>query len=186
MSEKLIKWSNKLIHQIEVHVDEQNKLLNEYFENEKCLLETRRKQFLTDAVSQDKKKDKEQIKRLIAECKALKFDLAKIHRYDQPISFMRIMREEQLTLEQQHDKNVHKTRENKSHRRSTEDKANSIYTSESTYQISLRELTSENTKQTNRRSTMTVTLPEIKHSTTVNKSSKLNVHSQGDSIDKCP
>ncbi|CAF4577349.1 unnamed protein product [Rotaria sp. Silwood1] len=99
---------------------------------------------------------------------------------------MRVMKEEQLPLEHQDNKNEHKSQENQFHRRLAEDKVNSIRTSVNAYQVSLIDLTSENTKKTTRRLTTTVILPEIKHSAIDDKNSKLNVKTRSDSMDKCP
>ncbi|CAF3391192.1 unnamed protein product [Rotaria socialis] len=173
MSEKLIKWHNKLIQQIEDHVVEQSKLLDQYVENEKHHIDARCKQLLVDVALQDKKNNKEQIKRLVAECKTLQFDLAKLHRYDHSTKFIRFTIKEPPVEEQQDNENVRKSRRSQSQRRKvTDNRMNDIHNSRNdTPQNSLAELSYMSFKHPRLKPSRHVTLPEIKHATTDIKSS---------------
>ncbi|CAF2148567.1 unnamed protein product [Rotaria magnacalcarata] len=188
MSEKLIKWRNKLIHQIEDHVVEQSKLLDQYVENEKHHIDARCKQLLVDVALQDKKNNKEQIKRLVAECKTLQFDLAQFHRYNYPTKFIRFSIKEQLVAEQQDNENVRKSRRSQSQRRIvTDDRMNDIHNSrKDTPQNSLTELSYLSFKHPRLIPSTHVTLPEIKHATTDIKSSNSHTVHRDDVMDRCP
>ncbi|CAF3984047.1 unnamed protein product [Rotaria magnacalcarata] len=186
MSEKLIKWRNKLIHQIEDHVVEQSKLLDQYVENEKHHIDARCKQLLVDVALQDKKNNKEQIKRLVAECKTLQFDLAQFHRYNYPTKFIRFSIKEQLVAEQQDNENVRKSRRSQSQRRIvTDDRMNDIHNSrKDTPQNSLTELSYLSFKHPRLIPSTHVTLPEIKHATTDIKSSNSHTVHRDDVMDR--
>jgi hypothetical protein len=124
-SEALTKWGETLISQIKNHVTEQKKLLDQHFDNQKRFLDDEQKKFLAHPVVQEKKNDKEQIDRLIDACKALKLNLDILHRYDQPIAYMRVMKEEELVLKSPDETSTKQPQENESQNRTTEDNNNS-------------------------------------------------------------
>jgi hypothetical protein len=140
--ERLTKWGNELVRLVEDHVNRQKKILDQHVDAQKRFLDAERKRFNAEIAAQKKKKDNEQIERLLAECKALKLDLPIIDQYEQPMSYMRVMTEAQLPPRKTDENSVHKTEENQSQNRSTEDNGNGISASEK----SLRKPTSTNAR----------------------------------------
>jgi hypothetical protein len=122
--ERLTKWGNELVRLVEDHVNRQKKLLDQHVDAQKRFLDAERKRFNAEIAAQKKKKDNEQIERLLAECQALKLDLPIIDQYEQPMSYMRVMTEAQLPPRKTDENSLHETEENQSQNRSTEDNGN--------------------------------------------------------------
>jgi len=124
VSDKLTKWSSELVHLIETHVNTQRKLLEQHFDMQKRFLDAERKKLIQQVAAQEKKKDNEQIDRLLAEYKALQLNLPKTEQYENPIPYIRVITEAQLALRKTDEKNAHPIEESQSQNRSTEDNVN--------------------------------------------------------------
>ncbi len=96
MSEEITKWGSDLIREITQHVTDQKKLLEEQFENQRRAIEAKRKQSMSDLAKHDKKKDSEEINRLLAECKDLKFELTTFEYYNRGVEYIQVTTEDQL------------------------------------------------------------------------------------------
>jgi hypothetical protein len=121
IAERLTKWGKDLIRQIEDDVNKQKKFLDQHFERQKRFLDSERKRFNTEVAAHEKKKESEQIDRLLAECKALKLNLPIIDQYENPITYIRVITEEQLALIMAEKNNVQQSKENQCQNRSPED-----------------------------------------------------------------
>jgi hypothetical protein len=119
--EKLTNWGHELIRLIEDHVNNQKQILDQHFERQKRFLDSERKRFNTEVAAHEKKKESEQIDRLLAECKALKLNLPIIDQYENPITYIRVITEEQLALIMAEKNNVQQSKENQCQNRSPED-----------------------------------------------------------------
>jgi len=146
--EKLTSWGRELICLIEDHVNNQKQILDQHFERQKRFLDSERKRFNVEVAVQEKKKDSEQIDRLLAECKALKLNLPIIYQCESPITSMRVITEEQLALMKADRNNVHQPKENQYQNRSPEDNDHGTGNNASASERSLLRLTSANGEQT--------------------------------------
>jgi hypothetical protein len=148
IAERLTKWGKDLIRQIEDHVNNQKKFLDQHFERQKRFLDSERKRFNTEVAAHEKKKESEQIARLLAECKALKLNLPIIDQYENPSIYIRVTTEEQLALIKAEKNNVQQPKENQYQNRSTEDNDHGTGNNASASERSLLRPTFANAKQT--------------------------------------
>jgi hypothetical protein len=146
--EKLTNWGRELIRLIEDHVNNQKQILDQHFERQKRFLDSERKRFNVKVAVQEKKKESEQIDRLLAECTALKLNPPIIYQCESPITSMRVITEEQLALIKADRNNVHQPKENQCRNGSTENNDYGTGNNASTSERSLLRPTFANAKQT--------------------------------------
>jgi hypothetical protein len=96
ISEEITKWGSDLIREIEQHVTDQKKLLEQQFENQRRAIDAKRKQSMSDLAKEDKKRDSEEINRLLAECKDLKFELAALEYHNRKVDYIQVTTDDQL------------------------------------------------------------------------------------------
>jgi hypothetical protein len=144
MSEEITKWGSDLIREITQYVADQKKLLEEQFENQKRAIEAKRKQSMSDLAKQEKKKDNEEINRLLAECKDLKFELTALEYCKHRVNYIQVTTEDQLA---QKSRNENGTEEKLSRNKSAKDK-NSIVDNGNPREASPLMPTSTSAKQT--------------------------------------
>lgn len=114
MNETLNVWRNKRFREIDEHVAEQKKRLDEECERHKDLLEQQRQQFTKEVSSLEKKKDKEHIRHLIDQFKELKFQLAAFKNIKREVEFIQLMAEDQQTQTNQNKRSANEADEKRS------------------------------------------------------------------------
>ncbi|CAF1326690.1 unnamed protein product [Adineta steineri] len=101
--DQITDWSATLIRQIQEHVDDQRKLLDQIYEQKVSYLDTVRDQFLKQVLVYDEKNDIQQIHQLIKQCNNLKFEVAMLVYVERPIVSIQLMAEELSPQVYQHE-----------------------------------------------------------------------------------
>ena len=114
ISFRLTRWGKDLIKEIEDYVTTQNKNLNAYFDERKCFFENERKRITTAVSGHEKKQETEEIRQLLAECRAIKLSLPVLQSYNKNTEFVRVLPNEQVALEESKQNNAQARNENSS------------------------------------------------------------------------
>lgn len=92
----LTKWSKELIRHIQDHTTAQSKLLDEHFEKRKVFFETERKRVINTINEHEKRKETQEIERLLTESRTLILNLPVLHAYETITPYMCVLPEEEL------------------------------------------------------------------------------------------
>ncbi len=95
MINEINEWENNLIRQIQENVNKQTKLLEQQCKNQLDYLQTKRQEFLDTALIYEDRRDREEVRQLLEQCHALKFQLGSFDYPEQPIPFIQIQKETQ-------------------------------------------------------------------------------------------
>ncbi len=112
MSQEINNWSNALIGQIQTHAQEQNRLLDQEYQNQERYLSEKRNEFIETALIHEQKRDNEQISQLMKQCNALKFELAVFEFPERGIPFIEVKQEKQTSQKQQNERDVQRAQDN--------------------------------------------------------------------------
>jgi hypothetical protein len=109
MFQEISDWSNVLIGQIQSHVQEQYRLLDQEYQNQERYLREKRNEFIETALIHEQKRDNEQIYQLIKQCNALKFELAVFEFPERVIPFIEV---NQASQKQQNERDAQRAQDN--------------------------------------------------------------------------
>ncbi|CAF3881782.1 unnamed protein product [Rotaria sordida] len=93
--DEITKWSITLISQIQEHVTQQRKFLDQVYEKKVFCLNTIRDRILKQALIYEQKEDNEQVNQWLNQCNTLKLELATLNYINRPISTIQLVAEEQ-------------------------------------------------------------------------------------------
>ncbi|CAF3723256.1 unnamed protein product [Rotaria sordida] len=93
--DEITKWSTTLISQIQEHVTQQRKFLDQVYEKKVFCLNTIRDRILKQALIYEQKEDNEQVNQWLNQCNTLKLELATLNYINRPISTIQLVAEEQ-------------------------------------------------------------------------------------------
>jgi hypothetical protein len=103
------EWSTGLIKQIRDHVSEQNRLLNQAYDDQKKYLDDMREHFVASFIYKNKD-DIEEIDRLLEKCRNLDVELASLDFYSRNTDFIQIVPVKPPELITQEEPNPNKIR----------------------------------------------------------------------------
>jgi hypothetical protein len=147
MFQQITEWRNRRVHEIDVHVADQKKLLDGEYTNQKQHLERRCQQFKEEAVTHEKQKDNEKVRLLVQQCKELQYKLDNLEFPMRQIRFVQVITKDRGTQKNRNEGSVNETEYKQSHNRSTEDNDNSTRNTASASSFSQKP-TSTNARQT--------------------------------------
>ena len=93
MINEITEWGNNLIRQIQENVVKQKSILEQECKNQSYYLQTTCQEFLDTALIYEEKKDREEVRLLLEQCHALKFELKSFDYPEQFIPFIQVQRE---------------------------------------------------------------------------------------------
>ncbi|CAF3773402.1 unnamed protein product [Rotaria sordida] len=107
--DEITKWSTTLISQIQEHVTQQRKFLDQVYEKKVFCLNTIRDRILKQALIYEQKEDNEQVNQWLNQCNTLKLELATLNYINRPISTIQLVAEEQSIQPNTDEQNEQKT-----------------------------------------------------------------------------
>ncbi len=93
MINEITEWGNNLIRQIQENVVKQKSILEQECKNQSHYLQTTCQEFLDTALIYEEKKDREEVRLLLEQCHALKFELSSFDYPEQFIPFIQVQQE---------------------------------------------------------------------------------------------
>ena len=112
MTQEIDGWRNGLLVQINKHVEEQKRLLEQDYTRQRTDIDNFRRQYIDAARQHDYKNDNEQIRQIIVQCKGLKFELGALEFPNQPIPFAQFLTEGQLEQKKREESNARRAGDN--------------------------------------------------------------------------
>jgi len=100
MSDEIFTWGESMMSQIQENRTEQQDLLRQEYDNQQHYLEKKRQEYIDKTHIHKKKKEDEQIRQLMAQCDALKFELAALEYSTRTIPYIKVITQENLAHEQ--------------------------------------------------------------------------------------
>jgi hypothetical protein len=95
MVNEITEWGNNVIRQIQENVIKQKTVLEQEYKNQAYYLQTTCQEFLDTALIYEERKDREEVRRLLEQCHALKFQLGSFEYPEQCIPFIQVQKEKQ-------------------------------------------------------------------------------------------
>jgi hypothetical protein len=95
MINEIIEWENNLIRQIQENVNQQKNRLEQECKNQLEYLQIKRQEFLDTALIYEERRDREEVRQLLEQCHALKYQLGSFEYLEQPILFIQVQKEKQ-------------------------------------------------------------------------------------------
>jgi hypothetical protein len=119
MCDEINSWRDALVRQIDDHVRDQRRLLEQEYRKQQNYIEDTRQQFIDATRPLEHSGNNERIDQLIAQCKALKFELAALEFPERTIPFIEFMTEEKLARKKRDEKKTDRTEYNKPRKNSS-------------------------------------------------------------------
>ncbi|CAF1326706.1 unnamed protein product [Adineta steineri] len=96
MINEINEWRENLICQIQKHIDKQKFLVEQEFKIQSNYLQIKHQEFLDTALIYEERKNREEVRQLLEQCHALRFELSAFDYSEQYIPFIQIKKEQQL------------------------------------------------------------------------------------------
>jgi hypothetical protein len=113
MLQEIINWRDAKVREIEEHASKQRSFLDQEFHRQGNFIQNSREQFINAVQPYVQIGDRQQIDQLIAQCKALKYELGAIEFSESSILFIQFMTEEQIARKKRDEKKADRTEGNK-------------------------------------------------------------------------
>jgi hypothetical protein len=97
MINEIIEWETNLIRQIQENVNQQKNRLEEDYKNQLEYLQIKRQEFLDTALIYEERRDREEVRQLLEQCHALKYQLGLFEYLEKPTLFIQVQKEKQQT-----------------------------------------------------------------------------------------
>ncbi|CAF0920817.1 unnamed protein product [Rotaria sordida] len=185
--DEITKWSTTLISQIQEHVTQQRKFLDQVYEKKVFCLNTIRDRILKQALIYEQKEDNEQVNQWLNQCNTLKLELATLNYINRPISTIQLVAEEQSIQPNTDDEqNEQKTEVEQSPIELIDNNEKNIINNTDTNEYEPPQVTSTNTASINTPSLLTKSMNNEDQSIINNSKLKNNVSNDNELLGKCP